>query len=351
MAIDYSVYSRHKSLSDMMNANEERAMAKRLQQAQIAQAEAKGNEFDLDKLGEQVLFKAAQGVPLSPQEQAIGRAYDAKRNQVYTDAAGNVVSKPPAFGGLNNSIEENPQPIPLSGMFGGQQSVEPMPLPQGGADPMMEWQNAVGGMPEVSPATNPNDPVQATFEDQLSKAGGNPKLQQAIRESYSKSKLEKAMKDQTFTEDQAKAAGFADRMSISDPSIINNKDAGMSMMEGVSSRTPLIGNYLVSDEFQKFDQARRDFINAQLRRESGAVISPEEFANANKQYFPQPGDSEAVLNQKAINRKTAIDSMMRSAGPAYKPKEPVNVPKRGDAVDGYIFMGGDPAQQSNWKKK
>lgn len=70
-----------------------------------------------------------------------------------------------------------------------------------------------------------------------------------------------------------------------------------------------IGNYARTPEFQKFDQARRDFVNAILRRESGAVISDAEFDNANKQYFPQPGDSQEVIEQKRRNRANAIEGL------------------------------------------
>ena len=68
------------------------------------------------------------------------------------------------------------------------------------------------------------------------------------------------------------------------------------------------------EEQQKFDQAKRDFINAQLRRESGATIQPPEFESAEKQYFPQPGDSEGVKKQKAEARRIAVENMRRSSG-------------------------------------
>lgn len=52
-----------------------------------------------------------------------------------------------------------------------------------------------------------------------------------------------------------------------------------------------------------------------LRRESGAVISPLEFENADKQYFPQFGDDANTLAQKAANRKMAIDNILLAGGP------------------------------------
>jgi hypothetical protein len=39
---------------------------------------------------------------------------------------------------------------------------------------------------------------------------------------------------------------------------------------------------------QSQKQAEQNFINAILRKESGAAISPSEYKNAEKQYFPQP---------------------------------------------------------------
>ena len=63
-------------------------------------------------------------------------------------------------------------------------------------------------------------------------------------------------------------------------------------------------NIAKTEDRQKFEQAQRNFINAVLRRESGAVIGPSEFESARLQYFPQPGDSQGVLAQKKQNRDT-----------------------------------------------
>lgn len=157
------------------------------------------------------------------------------------------------------------------------------------------------------------------------------------------------------TIDESKAGGFADRMTQSGALIDQFGNAGLSTFDQAITNSPyvpgFIANNLVGDDFQKYDQARRDFINAQLRRESGAVISPEEFDNANKQYFPQPGDKPEVLEQKRKNRETVIGAMIRDAGPTYKrPSGGDGVPSAGQVVDGYRFKGGDPSQQSNWEK-
>lgn len=124
-----------------------------------------------------------------------------------------------------------------------------------------------------------------------------------------------------MTEGQSNAALYADRMREADATITSNEKAGMSIGGKALEAVPGgAGNYLQSDEYQLFEQARRNFINAVLRRESGAVIADSEFANAEKQYFPRPGDSEAVIKQKAANRRSAIEGISRAAGPAYKPQ-------------------------------
>lgn len=129
-----------------------------------------------------------------------------------------------------------------------------------------------------------------------------------------------------FNEGQGKAAGFTDRMLQSEGILsgLNGEggvqDQGTSALQTGLSAVPGVGNYLTSANRQKFEQAKRDFINAQLRRESGAAISPTEFDSANKQYFPTPGDSPEVIQQKAANRRAAIEAMGREGGPSYKPK-------------------------------
>lgn len=123
-----------------------------------------------------------------------------------------------------------------------------------------------------------------------------------------------------FNQNQGSAAGFADRMAAADQIIGDPKltPAMTDPIKPVLGSVPGVGNYMVGPEFQMAEQAQRDFVNAILRRESGAVISPSEFDNAKKQYFPQPGDSPEVIQQKAANRQNAIAGVQRAAGPNYQ---------------------------------
>lgn len=129
-----------------------------------------------------------------------------------------------------------------------------------------------------------------------------------------------------LTETQGKATGFASRASEADQ-IINTVGAGgnikPSLIKAGAEAIPLIGGALgtaanviaPSAQQQQIEQAQRNFVNAILRQESGASISPSEFANAQRQYFPQVGDEAEVIKQKAANRQTAINALKVQAGP------------------------------------
>lgn len=128
-----------------------------------------------------------------------------------------------------------------------------------------------------------------------------------------------------ITQSQRTAGLYARRLEQSEADLQALQNYVPSEAAMATSNLPF-GNRMVSDEFQKYDQARRNFINAVLRRESGAVISPSEFDNANKQYFPMPGDSPQVLAQKAQNRALVIDMMKGEAGSAYESATPTGIP-------------------------
>lgn len=143
------------------------------------------------------------------------------------------------------------------------------------------------------------------------------------------------------TGDQSNAAGFYDRMSAAETIISDPKfaAAGADQVNKLKAQVPIAGNYMVPPEFQQFDQAQRDFVNAVLRKESGAAISQSEFDNAARQYFPQPGDSEVVIRQKTRNRQIAIAAMKRTAGPALAQQGAATAPAA--AADAGAYPGAD----------
>ena len=86
---------------------------------------------------------------------------------------------------------------------------------------------------------------------------------------------------------------------------------------------PLIGDYLrtqvTTPVQQQYRQAQENWVRANLRKESGAVIGADEMADEIRNYFPQPGQSAEVIQQKQLARQVTQDAMKTSAGALYRP--------------------------------
>lgn len=119
-----------------------------------------------------------------------------------------------------------------------------------------------------------------------------------------------------LNEGQAKANSFGTRAQEANKIIATLSAQGVQspslaqQVTGGEGMTGALATAFATPQQQQVDQAQRDFINATLRRESGAVISPQEFTNARKQYFVMPGDSPQVIAQKARNREITIAGIL-----------------------------------------
>jgi YD repeat-containing protein len=146
-------------------------------------------------------------------------------------------------------------------------------------------------------------------------------------------------KGTALTESQGNATAYGLRMREANAILEPLEKAGKTntgLIKGVVGGTvgliPLLGDKLedvsgsvfnalpqvlggLSPDQQKVAQARINFITAILRKESGAAIGRDEFATAEKNYFPKPGDDAAAIAQKQQARKTAIRAMEIQAGP------------------------------------
>lgn len=151
---------------------------------------------------------------------------------------------------------------------------------------------------------------------------------------------QKAAVDKAPTEFQGKSAAFGLRANEADKILRDLEGKGVrntgiirSIAQGTGEMVPFIGDRIgpavgsafntlpgilggPNEQQQQVEQARRDFVNAVLRQESGAAIGQSEFENAARQYFPQPGDTDAVVAQKARNRALAIQGLQTNAGRA-----------------------------------
>jgi hypothetical protein len=161
-------------------------------------------------------------------------------------------------------------------------------------------------------------------------------------------------KDTALTESQGNATAYGMRMKEANSILEPLEKAGKTntgLISGAVGGTigliPFIGDKLegvsgsvfnvlpqilggLSPEQQQTAQARINFITALLRKESGAAISASEFATAEKNYFPKPGDDDKAIAQKQQARKTAIRAMEVQAGPGAKqmganPNDPLDL--------------------------
>lgn len=138
-----------------------------------------------------------------------------------------------------------------------------------------------------------------------------------------------------LTEIQGKATGFASRMEDAESTLSkfeNKVWPSQVAMAGYKSDMPswmpggqIIGgaitaanksfNPMVSDEAMAYQQAQENWVTANLRLESGAVIGPEEMQKEIQKYFPQPGEPKSIADQKKKARAVAQRAVKAQAGP------------------------------------
>lgn len=195
------------------------------------------------------------------------------------------------------------------------------PIPEG--LPLPTWsppgaaQQAQNGAPVAAPA-----PPAVGAQPMPPPGGASPAL------------ISRPPQEEKFTEEQNKAAAFARRMSKS-MEILNPLDQSEASRPGLieSAIGGKLGDTYIGftrdGDRQRYEQAKRDWVTANLRKESGAVIGVDEMNNEIAKYFPMPGDKPEVIEQKRKSREEATMGMLGAAGPAakrdgisYKPYDP-----------------------------
>jgi hypothetical protein len=148
-----------------------------------------------------------------------------------------------------------------------------------------------------------------------------------------------------LTESQSNAFGFAQRMERVNGILAPLEAAGSypGVGSAVAGAIPFVGGAaqrnVQSPDVQRYQQAASDWIRAKLRKESGAAIGVDEAKQEYVTYFPMPGDSAAVIEQKRQARMLATDAMKMNAGKTYTSPPPV-VPGAGGSG-----LTWDPAQK------
>ena len=161
------------------------------------------------------------------------------------------------------------------------------------------------------------------------------------------------------TEDQSKSAGFLYRMKQSS-NIFNQPvtdKAGnpmldpktgkpvtleeafgqpgryQSIMRSIPSAGLTTGIAAMSEDpnRQMYRQAQENWVTANLRPESGAVIGAEEMEKEIQKYFPQTSDAPQTIQQKARARRDTELAMQVRAGPVFKQIEKLTAAPAGAA--------------------
>jgi hypothetical protein len=146
------------------------------------------------------------------------------------------------------------------------------------------------------------------------------------------------------TEAEQKAAGFAQRMELSNQlmSEIVDKTAKAQLASGgknakgetitdpyastktqIAGSIPIAGDYLrdyaSSKQQMLYRQAQENWVRANLRKESGAVIGTSEMNDEIRTYFPGPLDPPELVAQKELARQVTQNAMKTAAGKSYAP--------------------------------
>ena len=132
-----------------------------------------------------------------------------------------------------------------------------------------------------------------------------------------------------LTQDQAKAGGFAVRMERARGNV-EKLTAGpdgkvgtaddydpTNYQDSAARELPIGGNLAFTTEGRQYEQAKRDWVSANLRKESGAVLGAKEIEDEIAKYFPVFGDDKATVAQKKRSRQAAFAGMKVSSGRAY----------------------------------
>ena len=178
----------------------------------------------------------------------------------------------------------------------------------------------------------PLDPTKQAAEARAQNAEGRAQQdQQFQRDSEERRRREweathnpdgtekpKVVTDGKPTEYQMKSNQFYGRMLNAEKQFRTvpegSRDARTTPGQWFHDLAPGLDATFNSSDRVSADNAARNWIAASLRQESGAAISPAEYENQYRIFFPMPGDTAQQIKEKETARKQAMLGFKTSAG-------------------------------------
>lgn len=130
--------------------------------------------------------------------------------------------------------------------------------------------------------------------------------------------------EKDIPEHLSQSAGYANIMEKAEANLNKLLKSGFDPSAINNAAQTSAPNFAQTDAVKEYELQKRAFINAKLRKESGATIQPSEFKSAELQYFGSANDPKNVQKQKAELRRIAIEDMKKSAGRALTKKSSQN---------------------------
>lgn len=152
-----------------------------------------------------------------------------------------------------------------------------------------------------------------------------------------------------LTEQQSKDTVYATRAEGALPIIDQYGSSLTNPVERAVEGDPTgLARGLQSQEFQLAQQAGKEFLQAILRKDTGAAITPQETAEYGSVYLPVPGDTPAVLEQKRVSRSRALEAMKAGLPPAAILAQERALAASGGQGGGYTAVNPQTGERVTW---
>lgn len=127
------------------------------------------------------------------------------------------------------------------------------------------------------------------------------------------------------TEGERKAATLLQRLNFSQRQLAqavneSKEAAAPNVASEIARSLPLVGgvaaNYVTPEARQRVEAAQLDILDAALTLGTGAAYTKEQLEGYRRSYFPQIGDSQGTIDDKAARLKNVIEAARIAAGRA-----------------------------------